>query len=459
MNRVETLAPAVPAVRRSASRRNASRALVVGSVFLGGHAVLGVAVRAVPAFALLHAAATLLIGLFVAAVRPRRQVAYVLVYIAGSEALWRMARDIPVYEFGKYAVSTIIVISMLRFPPRKHRALAIAYFLVLLPSAFLTLTGLDLDRARQQISFNLSGPLSLSLCMLFFAQLKLSYDDARRLLYTLLGPVLSIAMFSVFSTISRSHIEFKNGSNAAVTGGFGPNQVAAMLGLGLLFALLLVLERKTRWRMRLPLIALSVLFAIQATLTFSRGGIAMAGCAFFVAIVYLLRDRRSRIALLVAGALLGGIGYYVVVPRLQRFTHGELAERYTNSSSSNRVKLAHFDLEIFEDHPFFGVGPGVAPDYRVALGVRADAHTEFTRLLAEHGCFGAIAIALLIWLGIRTQRRAEGIVPRALVAALLVWAALFLGIDAMRLVAPSVVAGLAIAFSHGSRAWQTQPQQ
>jgi O-antigen ligase len=426
---------------------------MTAGVFLGAHVVLALAVRTASAFALIHAVATMLVGLIIAATRSRRQVALVVAYMAASEVLWRMAHGIPLHEFAKYAVAAVIAISLLRFPPKHNRALAIGYLLLLLPSSYLTLSALDLDEARQQISFNLSGPLTLALCVLFFSRLKLGWHDARRLMFVVLGPVLAIATFSVISLLSHHNVEFKNGSNSAAAGGFGPNQVSAALGLGLLFAMLLVLQRKTRWRERLPLLALAALFAIQATLTFSRGGIGLAAAAVFVALIYLLRDRRSRIALFVVGITLAGFGYYVAYPALQSFTKGKLTERYTNTNSSNRITFAKYDLEIYRDHPAFGVGPGMATDLRDQLGLRGIAHTEFTRMFAEHGTFGALAFVLLVILAIRTMRRTDGLIPKALVGALLAWAGLFLAIDAMRLVAPSFVLGLACTIAYSSRSW------
>lgn len=448
MSAATSLAPPARPVRTERTRQ-----LMVAGVFLGAHVVLGVAVRAVAAFALVHALATLVLGVIVAATRPRRQVALVVAYMAASEVLWRMAHGIPLHEFAKYAVTGVLAISLLRFPPKHNRALAIGYLLLLIPSSYLTFAALDIDEARQQISFNLSGPLSLSLCVLFFSRLKVTWEDARRLMFVVLGPVLSIMTFSLISLLSRHNVEFKNGSNSAAAGGFGPNQVSAALGLGVLFALLLVFQRKTRWRERLPLLALSTMFAIQATLTFSRGGIGIAAAAVFVALFYLLRDRRSRIALFVAGISLSTFGYYVAYPVLQRFTKGKLTERYTNTDSSNRVTFAKYDLEIYRDHPAFGVGPGMATDLRDELGLRGIAHTEFTRMVAEHGTFGALAFVLLVILGLRTMRRASGLIAKALVGALLAWAGLFLAIDAMRLVAPSFVVGLACTYAYSSKFW------
>ena len=58
------------------------------------------------------------------------------------------------------------------------------------------------------------------------------------------------------------------------------------------------------------------------------------------------------------------------------------------------------DLNIFFDHIFTGVGPGQATDLREVYGYGKSvvAHTEYSRMLAEHGILGLFS--LLIFLGI-----------------------------------------------------------
>ena len=51
------------------------------------------------------------------------------------------------------------------------------------------------------------------------------------------------------------------------------------------------------------------------------------------------------------------------------------------------------DLELWARNPILGVGPGMAAWGREEiLDARISAHTEFSRLLAEHGLFGAAAL-------------------------------------------------------------------
>src|SRR2546425_567404 len=72
-------------------------------------------------------------------------------------------------------------------------------------------------------------------------------------------------------------------------------------------------------------------------------------------------------------------------------------------------------------------------------------HTEFTRLVAEHGTFGFVAFLLLLLMAVRSVQRANDPWHKALVAAMLGWSFVFMMNAAMRLVAPAFILGLTMA--------------
>lgn len=416
------------------------------------HVVLALLLRVAPVLGLAHALACLVVGVAVAVRRPLRELTYVVAYIAGAEVLWRMS-GVPIFwEFAKYAISLIIFVGLLRQRGSSNRGLAAGYLLLLLPSSLLTVVSFGLDVARQRLSFNLSGPLTLALCVLFFSNIRLTRSSLRGALLSLIMPLVGIGTIALVSTLTAKNLQFFGDSNAIVTGGFGPNQVSAVLGLGMLFVLLMVLDRGLARGARIPLLVVAVIFAAEAALTFSRGGITLAFASAFCALFYLVRDARTRITMLVVGLSLFLVGKYVVVPQLEIFTAGKLSERYSSIDPSGRSDIAYFDLLIFADHPILGVGPGAASELREELGRAGVAHTEYTRMLSEHGIFGALAIVALLVLCWRTFRRARTLETRAFVVALLVWGMLFMLINAMRLSAPAFVLGLACAIANSSDA-------
>jgi O-antigen ligase len=426
--------------------------LIRGAAFVAAHIPLAVMLRAAPWMSTLHAIATVLICLLIAASGRIAYSAVAICYIAGAEVLWRMTKAGVFWEYGKYATCMVVLVGMLRIRGSRHRRLALGYLLLLLPSVALTFLKTDLDNARQQVSFNLSGPLTLALCAIFLSNIKLTQSDLRRAFVAALGPIMSIATISYVSTRSFDVIAFGNESNYRTTGGFGPNQVSAVLGLGVLFAILFLFERKLRMGVRILLILVAAGFGVLSALTFSRGGLLMTGFSIFLATLYLLRDRKTRVSVLVVGALLFAFGKFVAEPRLEAFTGGELSQRFSNTGSTGRDKFIAMDLKIFSDNVLIGVGPGMADPIREQMGFFAISHTEYSRLLAEHGLLGAGALVLLVLLGYRTIRDTRDVRARAFTVALIAWTAFFLGIYAMRLAAPCVVFGLASAISNSSLA-------
>jgi hypothetical protein len=103
------------------------------------------------------------------------------------------------------------------------------------------------------------------------------------------------------------------------------------------------------------------------------------------------------------------------------------------------------DLQMWRENPIFGVGPGMGMLYRYSLQKWVAAHTEYSRLVAEHGVFGLLALILLVVMVIQSIRRARTIMGKALAAAMVSWTLLFMMIDGMRLVAPAFAFGLSFA--------------
>jgi O-antigen ligase len=100
------------------------------------------------------------------------------------------------------------------------------------------------------------------------------------------------------------------------------------------------------------------------------------------------------------------------------------------------------DWIVFKEHPIMGVGPGQSYGAH-ALTFRASAaHTEYTRLLAEHGTFGVLAIFLLAWMTWVRLRRQQPAEDKGLSLAFTAWALLYMGHSAMRLAAPAFLFGL-----------------
>jgi hypothetical protein len=278
--------------------------------------------------------------------------------------------------------------------------------------------------------------------------LKLSTVNLQRLFLAVLGPVMSIATIAL-SKVSSSDIDFGSASNVAASGGFGPNQVSSILGLGALMAFLFYIlsirgsQKKAPivgvlgWLRRFLMICLMIVFIAQSALTFSRGGLYNTFAGLAMAFFYLIRESRSRLQFIFVALFLFGFSTYVLLPRLNSFTGGAFASRFENTDTTGRETMMELQLAKFESHPLFGVGPG--------RGYWQASHTEYTRLLSDHGLFGVVALFLLFVIVALNIKRARTMMSKAIVASLLAWSFAFMAHVGMRLAAPSLMIGVTFA--------------
>lgn len=412
-------------------------------VFVAAHVPLALAVQGSTLVATVYAISTIALGLWWGLFARRLGlVAAMALYIAAAETLWRMNSAGVFWEAGKYALVAMLGLSLLR-ARRGLRSVwvPVLYFLLLVPSIVLTLGSLEFSAARQEISFNLAGPLTLAVSLIFFSCIKLRRSEAQTVLWAAIGPTVGVATAALGSILS-SGVEFTQESNFAAAGDFGPNQVSGALGLGALLCLFLVL-RERRGHLRLAAFALMFWFTTQALLTFSRGGVYNLLVAFSLIALHYLVVRRGRWVLLSAIVLIGLISASYLVPRLIAGTEGELQARYEDLEGTNRLVIMRDEVDIWLDNPLFGVGPGMAKYERAQLSEAADAtHTEFTRLIAEHGVAGLLALILLFVVIVANHRRARTVVDKAWVAGMAAWSLTAMVHSATRIALIPLVLGL-----------------
>lgn len=430
--------------------RTDSSVLIV-LAFFALHIPLALSMSQYPVVGLLHALATLAVGLWWTTFRnhPER-VAYVGAYITGAEVLWRMTHVTIFWEFGKYGLAVIFVVSMVARRSLKAPTLPLVYFALLLVSVALTSSSMNFQTARKEISFNLSGPFALMVSAWFFSQLQLSRQQIFRLFWALIGPVVGVASIAIFSTLTATDLSFSTRSNFITSGGFGPNQVSAALGLGALIAYLFIVEKGTSFHLRVLMLGALIIFAAQSVLTFSRSGFYISVGSALAGSLWLTTSNRGRMTVVIVAALLFTIANYVVFPRLESLTLGVVKSRFESTKLTGRDRFAAAELKAWEENPIFGLGPGGAEAHRHRILPRSGellvaSHTEYTRLLAEHGLLGLDALLLLLVMAIRNFRRASTAESKMLVTSFLVWSLLFMAGSAMRIVAPSFLFGLSFA--------------
>lgn len=417
--------------------------LSFGMIMLAlAHPLLALAILIWPIFATAHILFTVTLGLsFALFSKDTRNVGFVAAYVVSAELLWRMTNVSIFWELGKYFTILILGIGFLRTKTWQRAGLPVLYFLFLGPSIPLTVSIMGFADARTAISFNMSGPFALMISTLYFSQITLDQYAIRRIAGWVILPILGISTLVLFGTLSAETIEFTaKDSNFITSGGFGPNQVSAILGLGGGLAFLLFLTYKSptsRW----IAIILMLGFLIQSVLTFSRGGLYNVLLMAGLALVHSLRDVRRRNTIILILLVMGLAGGYLIFPYLNAFTGKMLEERFINLDTTRRTQIALADLELWANNPLLGVGPGVSQISR--FSVTGVSHTEYTRVLAEHGFAGLLSLLILLWIAVRTYLRAYTIETQIWVSALMAWSFMEMSHSAMRVVAISFLYGLA----------------
>jgi O-antigen ligase len=430
--------PPHPVLPKKRPRAGSQRMALWTLIFLGAHVPLAVLIFRSPSVSMVHALITLLIGLWFAISSEKlERVAVVGAYIVGAEVLWRMSNSIPLWEFGKYATALIFTVALVRRGQMRIPGLALLYFALLIPSIPFTFMRTPAAQARIEVSFNLSGPFALMISVWFFSHLKVRMKNMKGILLAMIGPAMGVGIATFTYARSLKVVEFGTGSNLSMSGGYGQNQVSAILGLGALVGLLFLLVGESPLFVKLLMGAVILFMTIQSALTFSRGGLYNAGGAVLLSLPFLFKDRKSRLKVILLLAILVLVAEFAVLPRLNTFTGGALAARFRSTNLTGRDRIALADLEVWRQNFLFGVGPGEAREYS-----GAPAHTEFVRLLAEHGLFGLLALVLLLYIGLQNVSRARTSTNKAVAMAALAWSCLFMLNEGMRLGAPALMFGL-----------------
>jgi O-antigen ligase len=279
--------------------------------------------------------------------------------------------------------------------------------LLLIPSVVISTFVLDFDtNVRTTIAFNISGPVCLATASLYTYRRKIALEQVNNILLSMGLPIISCMVYLTLYTPDIRDIIIGTGSNFETSGGFGPNQVATFLGLGMfIFFSRIILESRSKFLVILNLI---IVFNIsyRGMVTFSRGGMITGFLMIVLLLVFLYFKSNYRgkvklnyIIVIIALAMMSIWGY----ASLQ--TGGLIDKRYQNQDAAGRAKESQFtgredvarnEINLFLENPIFGVGVGKGVEVREAqTGVFILSHDEITRMLAEHGTLGIFGLLIL----------------------------------------------------------------
>lgn len=374
-------------------------------------------------------------------------------YIVSLEVFLRMTGGAISYEFGKYAVTLYIIIGMFFSGIKRGSFTYLIYILLLLPAVLVSTETLSYDtNFRKAVVFNLLGPICLGISALYCYQREVTYQQLLNVFTSFGLPIICMMVYLFLYTPDLQEVVTSTGSNFATSGGFGPNQVATILGLGMfVFFVQILLNSPTKIILYTNILLLFVC-SYRGIITFSRGGI-FVGILMIVLFSYFLFKKlnlraKNKMVVLMVGAVLLGFSVWTY-SSLQ--TGGMIDKRYANQDAAGREKeglltgretLMQTEFQMFLDNPIFGVGVGKNREERIEMtGIEAASHNEVTRLLAEHGMFGLVALLILIFVPLSlypTNRE-----NLFLLSFFFFWA-LTINHAAMRLAAPAFVYALSL---------------
>jgi len=337
----------------------------------------------------------------------QHQVLLAASYMMGAEVFFRMTKAVVLYESGKYAVILFLLLGLFFQGFKRKSIIYVIYLLLLIPGIYISYLDFSFgEQFRQMILFNLSGPLCLSIAAIYCYDRTVYFADFLKYLDYIVYPLITMTIYIFFYNIDVQSVITGTASTSATSGGYGPNQVATMLGLGMFILFSRFLIPYKNKMVHFVMMFFLLVMSYRAIITFSRGGVFVAiGMMCIFSLVYFLyssfktKIKFSYRLIAILGAVFAIWTYAILT------TDGLIANRYTNKDSLGREKedittgradLLNADLDAFTESPIFGVGVGqIKGYYAETLNTTIPSHNEISRLLSEHGLFGICALLIL----------------------------------------------------------------
>lgn len=371
----------------------------------------------------------------------------------GAEVFLRTTKGNISYEAGKYVVIAFCVLGMFYKGISGKGYPYFLYIMCMVPSIFVASTTLSFDaNFRTNIAFVLSGPVCLGLAALFTYDKRISQKQLMEIFYVMLLPIIAHTVYIYLYNPSIKDVLSNTGSNRSAAGGWGANQVSAVLGLGMFLVAVRFFMKSPTLFLKFFNLGLFGLIGYRALVTFSRGGViaAIITLIAFLVFYYLSINRRKQSELiLMMGLFIGGSALVWTIST--KLTDGFIELRYENKDhlgrekedlTTGRSELFMEELEGFIEHPFLGIGSSRAKDQRIEEeGQGITSHNEVSRTLAEHGIFGIAMLVILLFkpLSIRSQNKRN-----VFFFALLAFWFATINHMSMRIAAPAFVYALAL---------------
>lgn len=335
------------------------------------------------------------------------QVLLVAAYLVGLEVFVRATGGAIFYEFSKYGVMLFMLLGMIYSGFSKNAIPYWIYLMLLIPGVILATTVLNTTTEdRKAISFVMSGPVCLGISALYTYQRKVSIQTIKNILLAIGLPIISLTTYLILFNPSVRDVVTGTDSNFSTSGGFGPNQVSTVLGLGIfIFVSRILIASPNKIQIAINFF-IALIISFRGLVTFSRGGIFTAIImliALYLNIYYFSNLKtRLKLKLFLTIIICSSIAIWTY-SALQ--TNGLIEKRYNNMDATGRVKASKLtgredligtEIKAFYENPILGVGVAKSNEIRKEeTGITSASHNEITRLLAEHGSLGILMLLIL----------------------------------------------------------------
>jgi hypothetical protein len=375
------------------------------------HAVLGFLIYLFPFVTKIYGYAIFIGGFFyvIKTQNKQNQALIAAAYVVGSEVFLRMTGGNPLYEISKYGVMVFIFMGMYYSGFSKSATPYWIFLLLLVPSVVITTFVLNFEtNLKNSIAFNISGPVCLGVASIYAYRRKIPLDQMNTILLSMGLPILSCMVYLTFYTPNIRDVITSTQSSYETSGGFGPNQVATVLGLGMfIFFSRIILESRTKFMLTLNLL-IAINISYRGIVTFSRGGM-ITGFLMIILLLLFLYTKSNYTGRVKLNYIIVFIGVAMVATWAYTSfqTGGLIDKRYANQDAAGRVKESKFtgreevaktEIDMFLKNPIFGVGVGKGVEVRrEETGDGTLSHDEITRMLAEHGTLGIVGLLILFF--------------------------------------------------------------
>nr|WP_315230784.1 O-antigen ligase family protein [uncultured Flavobacterium sp.] len=374
------------------------------------HAFLGYVFFLFPFLSKVYGIAILVFGIYYISQSKNKHNGALLMaaYVVSAEIMLRMTGGTFVNEYGKYLIMLFLFLGML-FSGFSRNALVYWLFLFfLVPGVVLSTVTLDLTTdVKKAIVFNISGPVCLGISAIYCFKREITFQRLLGVITAFSLPLLCLVTYLYFYTPNIQDVVTGTQSNFETSGGFGPNQVATILGLGIFIFFVQLMLNSSNGILQIINGGLVLFFAYRGLITFSRGGIytGVAMVLLLLAILYFQANFQTKPK--IAGIIvLSFLATLAVWSYSSIKTNGLLDKRYANQDAAGREKksqlsgrevLIESELKMFYENPILGVGVGKNKELRKSqTGIDLATHNEMTRMLAEHGTLGIVGLLILV---------------------------------------------------------------